>query len=284
MQLCGAIDAESWLDTWRNSQEMDPYEVYAIRYGHHERRASLNFLGGDPHDGPMPLDYFVWLIRGNGINIVVDTGYDEEMAKRRKHEFILKPEVGLQMLGVDHQQIEDVIMTHIHHDHAGNHHLFPNATFHVQDSEMSFATGRGMCHHALRAPYDREDVVQMVRRLFNGKVRFHDGVQDIAPGISVHHMGGHTAGMQCVRILTRRGYMVLASDVSHFYTNFQEERPFPVLHDVFASVEAYRRLRELASTEDLIVPGHDPLVLKRFPWALSDFEGIVRLDADQIPQ
>ena len=42
----------------------DSYEVYAVRYAHHDRRASENFLGGDPHDGPMPLDYFVWAIIG----------------------------------------------------------------------------------------------------------------------------------------------------------------------------------------------------------------------------
>ena len=52
------------------------YEIYAIKYAHHERNASANFLGGDPHDGPMPLDYFVWLIRGQGREIVVDSGFN----------------------------------------------------------------------------------------------------------------------------------------------------------------------------------------------------------------
>jgi len=39
--------------------ETPVYEVYAVKYARHERRASANFLGGDPHDGPMPIDYFV---------------------------------------------------------------------------------------------------------------------------------------------------------------------------------------------------------------------------------
>ena len=57
----------------------DPqYEVYAIKYAHHERRASENFLGGDPHDGPMPLDYFVWAIHREGHPpLIVDTGFGE---------------------------------------------------------------------------------------------------------------------------------------------------------------------------------------------------------------
>ena len=58
------------------------YEIYAVKYAHHERTASQNFLGGDPHDGPMPLDYFVWLIRGNGREIVVDTGFSASMATK----------------------------------------------------------------------------------------------------------------------------------------------------------------------------------------------------------
>ena len=41
-----------------------PYEIYAIKYAEHHRLAGENFIGGDPHNGPMPLDYFVWAIRG----------------------------------------------------------------------------------------------------------------------------------------------------------------------------------------------------------------------------
>lgn len=59
------------------------YEVYAIKYAHHERTAAQNFLGGDPHDGPMPMDYFIWLVRGQGLEIVVDTGFGAATAARR---------------------------------------------------------------------------------------------------------------------------------------------------------------------------------------------------------
>jgi len=65
---------------------LEPYEIYAIRYGHLERNASANFLGGDPHDGPMPLDYFVWAIVGNGRTIVVDLGFEAEQARLRGME------------------------------------------------------------------------------------------------------------------------------------------------------------------------------------------------------
>lgn len=261
---------------------MQPYEVYAIRYAHHERSASSNFLGGDPEDGPMPLDYFVWLIKGQGKAYVVDTGFDEAMARKRGREFTLAPELGLKALGVDHNMVSDVIITHMHHDHAGNHHLFPSACFHLQDKEMAYATGPAMCHHTLRHPYEEGDVTHMVSRVFRGHVCFHEGAEDIAPGLSVHWLGGHTHGMQCVRVWTRRGWLVLASDATHFYANMNESRPFPAVHDVLQGLEAYKKLRALASSDDLIIPGHDPLVLLRFPAVDVNLPGIVRLDADPV--
>jgi glyoxylase-like metal-dependent hydrolase (beta-lactamase superfamily II) len=110
-------------------------------------------------------------------------------------------------------------------------------------------------------------------------VRFHDGDAELAPGISLHRIGGHTKGLQAVRVHTRAGWIVLASDASHLYANMQEERPFPAVFDVGEMIEGYRRLRELADAPDLIVPGHDPLVMKRYPAAGPGLDGIaVRLD------
>ncbi|HSR71825.1 MAG TPA: MBL fold metallo-hydrolase, partial [Kiloniellales bacterium] len=158
-----------------------PYEVYAIRYAHHERRASENFIGGDPHNGPMPLDYFVWAIRGNGRVFVLDTGFDAATAKQRGRTFLNDPGECLRRLEIDPASVADVIVSHMHYDHCGNHDMFPAARYHLQDREMAFCTGRSMCHAALAAPFDAEDVAAMVRRVFAGRVRFHDGDSQLAP-------------------------------------------------------------------------------------------------------
>ena len=261
-----------------------PYEVYAIRYARHERTARVNFLGGDEHDGPMPLDYFVWLIRGDAGTFVVDTGFDAEVAKARGRQLITPVGAGLAALGVEAASVEDVIVTHMHYDHAGNHHLFPRARYHLQDAEMEFCTGRAMTHAALRHAYAADDVAEMVRKLFGGRVEFNAGEDELAPGLSVHHIGGHTKGLQAVRVWTRRGWLVLASDASHFYANMDEGRPFPIVHDVAAMLEGHRTLMKLASHDDLVIPGHDPLVLRRFPPPRPDVAGhIARLDADPLP-
>ena len=266
------------------STPLQPYEVYAIRYAHNPRRASQNFIGGDPHDGPMPHEYYVWLIRGNGRNWLVDTGFDAAMASKRDRPRLRCPSEGLALLGVSAADIHDVIITHMHYDHAGNEDLFRGATYHLQDLEMSYVTGRHMCHHALAHPFECDDVVAMVRRLFRGTLQFHDKTEELAPGLSVHHIGGHTQGLQAVRVWTRRGWVVLASDAAHFYANLFEGRPFPILHSLADMMEGHRTLRKLASSDEHIIPGHDELVLKKYPAPRPELEGIVvRLDVDPKP-
>lgn len=255
------------------------YELYAIKYAHHARRASENFIGGDPHDGPMPLDYFVWLIRGDGREIVVDTGFSAAVAAKRGRDHLRCPTAGLGLLGVDSKQVKDVVITHLHYDHVGNFDLFPAATLHLQDLEMRYATGRHMSEAQFGGAYDVEDVVGMVRRAYAGRVRFHDGDAELHPGVSLHLIGGHTLGLQVVRVRTRRGWVVLASDASHFYANMEQERPFPIVWSVADMVQGYRRLRALADSIAHIIPGHDPLVMERYPAVSQDTQGVIaRLD------
>ncbi|HTT40847.1 MAG TPA: N-acyl homoserine lactonase family protein [Burkholderiales bacterium] len=260
---------------------LEPYEIYAIRYAHHDRRASENFIGGDPHDAPMPLDYFVWAIRSQKQTFVLDTGFDAEMAKRRKREFLRSPGEGLKAIGIDPAKVEDVVISHMHYDHVGNHTLFPNARYHLQDREIAYCTGRYMCHPTMRYPYEPEDVAAVVRRLFDGRVQFHDGEDELAPGLTLHHVGGHTMGLQVLRVWTARGWVVLASDASHFYANMNQGRPFPIVYNVGEMLEGHRTMRRLASSANHVIPGHDPLVLKRYPPARPELEGVVvRLDVE----
>jgi glyoxylase-like metal-dependent hydrolase (beta-lactamase superfamily II) len=255
------------------------YEVYALKYAHHARRASENFIGGDSHDGPMPLDYFIWLIRGGGREIVVDTGFSAAMARKRGREHLRCPAQALSLLGVDAAQVKDVVITHLHYDHAGNFELFPAAALHLQELEMRYATGRYMCSECFRGAFEAEDVVGVVRRLYEGRVRFHDGDAEIAPGVSVHRVGGHTMGLQVVRVATRAGWLVLASDASHFYANMDQARPFPIVWSVADMIDGYERMRSLAGSSGRIIPGHDPLVMARHPAPEAALEGVaVRLD------
>jgi glyoxylase-like metal-dependent hydrolase (beta-lactamase superfamily II) len=259
----------------------DIHEVYAIRYGQHARRSPENFIGGDPHDVLQPLDYFVWAIVGPSGTIVVDTGFDEVMGRCRQRQIVKPVGDGLLALGIAPESVEAVIISHMHYDHCGNYDLFPRARYHLQDREMAYATGRCMCHQQTRLPFEVEDVVAMVRKVFSGRAAFHDGEAEIVPGVTVHHIGGHSMGLQSVRVKTRRGHVVLAADATHLYAHFESGRVFPIVYNVGDVLEGYETLKKLATSPRHIVPGHDPLVLARYPAAKPGLEGwIARVDAE----
>ncbi|MFA5662907.1 N-acyl homoserine lactonase family protein [Castellaniella sp.] len=260
--------------------DLPVHEVHAIRYARHERTARDNFVGGDPHENhAMPMDYFVWVVRGPERVLVVDTGFNARVAAARGREFLRCPVASLALLGIEPQTVEDVVITHLHYDHVGNFDRFPSARFHVQDREVSFATGRHMRHASLRAAYEAHDVAEFVLRVFEERVVFHDGDETLYPGISLHWVGGHTAGLQVVRVHTRKGWLVLASDASHYYANMEGRRPFPIVYNVGEMLEGHEKVYRLADSADLVIPGHDPAVMARFPAASAELAGIIaRLD------
>jgi len=239
-----------------------PYRIYAVRYAHRACTSSEAFYG-DYHRSPMTMDYFVWALRSDTHTVVVDLGFTEAVGTRRGRQFLRCPGRGLAELGIDAASVEHVILSHFHYDHVGNYALFPRATFHVQDAEMAFYTGRSAAQPAFRHSVEVDDVCALVRLNYEGRLRFVDGEGEIVPGVRVHRVGGHTTGMQITTVATTRGQAVVASDASHYYRNFEARIPFNTLHDLPGMYRAFDRIRELASAPELILPGHDPLVLER---------------------
>ena len=245
----------------------DIYNIWCLRYGRVAgRRVHDNFSIRDMHDGPMPLDLFVWVVRNRHRTILVDTGFSLRAARERNFTLDFDPIDGLQRVGIEPGSIEDVIITHLHFDHAGNIDRFGKARFHVQDTEVGFAAGRCMCDRFMRRPFDVEDIVTLIRRTYEGRVVFHDGDTAPFPGISLHCLPGHSKGVQAVKVLTPRGPVLLASDVSHYYANFLRKAPFGLTVDAIATLKSYKRLMELTGGEvERIIPGHDPKVRHLYP-------------------
>lgn len=261
----------------------DVWELYAVKYAHlPERVSSENFIGADPHDmSPMPLDYFVWAAVSGDRTIVIDTGFETKEATNRGRTLLRSVTEGLATVGISASSVEDVIVTHLHYDHIGGYEEFPAARFHVQEAEMRFATGPHMCSPTTNKSFAAWHIAGMVHRLFEGRVAFHDGTAEIAPGITVHLVGGHSLGLQVVRVKTRRGYVVVASDATHFYANMERGLAYPIVMDMGQVVRGWQTLHDLADSRHHIVPGHDPLVTANYPAVSKDLEGIaVRLDAD----
>jgi glyoxylase-like metal-dependent hydrolase (beta-lactamase superfamily II) len=258
--------------------DLPEYELFAIRYAMRDAKRADQFIGGDPHDGPMPMDYFLWVAKGPR-TFIIDTGFTAEVAKKRARTHLRDPIEALKLVGVDADSVEDVILTHLHYDHVGNFHRFPKAQFHLQETELHYAVGRHMRYPRLAHSFEVEDVVGVVRLNYAKRVLFYNGAAELTPGITVHPVGGHSAGLQFVKVHTRRGWVVVASDVTHFYENMMTGRPYTTAFHVGGMLEAFDTLRAHAATPQHIVPGHDPLVMKFYPAPSPELEGIVvRLD------
>lgn len=242
------------------------WHVYALKYaGRNDRTRADSFIFDDNHDVAHPIDYFIWVLKSADRTIVVDSGYDAAEGARRGRPTERDPAEALAALDIRAEDVETLIITHLHYDHAGGLARFPNARIHLQTAEMAYATGPCMCHDVLRMPFTADHVCEMVKRVYSGRVMFHEGDGEIADGVTVHRVGGHSRGLQIVRVRTAAGWMVLASDAAHFYENAFARKPFPIVVDVEDMLAGFDILHRLSSRRALIIPGHDPLVMRAFP-------------------
>ncbi len=259
----------------------DPvYEVFALRYGARTdwTRAKSYMNDANPNT-PDAIDYFLWVIRNADRTIVVDTGFDAATAERYKRTPFEDPTAQLKRFGVDAASVDDVIVTHMHFDHVGALPAYGKARFHLQEADLAYATSPSMKYDFLRFAYDRVHVGQMLDHVYSGRAKFYDGDDDIAPGISVHRVDGHAIGLQVVRVNTARGWVVLASDAAAYIEQFADYRVSPAVVDAEAMLHGYDRLRQLASSEDHIITGHDPITSLIYPRVPGIDANVFRVDA-----
>lgn len=258
------------------------WEVYALKYAERNTRTRADsFIFDDDHASQHDMDYFVWVLKSGDKTIVVDTGYDAQEAQRRDRPILRDPAKSLEVLDINPETVDTVIITHLHYDHAGGLDRYPNAKFHLQKTEMEYATGPCMCSHVLQMPFTADHICEMVQKVYSGRVIFHDGDGVVDDGVSVHCVGGHSRGLQVVRVKTAEGYMCLASDASHYYENFLLQKPFPIVVDLENMITGFNAIQKLASKKELVIPGHDPAVTHAFP-SVGNTKFVWRLDKGPI--
>jgi glyoxylase-like metal-dependent hydrolase (beta-lactamase superfamily II) len=157
-----------------------------------------------------------------------------------------------------------VLVSHLHWDHWAGHAAFPAAEFWIQRDEVAFWTGPAGRHEVYRQLASPAAMGELVTLNYGKRVRLLDGDREVLPGLSVHRVGGHTAGLQIVSVETARGRVVLASDASHFYRNLERRQPVQLITDLPAMLAAFETIESLAGRTGPIVAGHDPLVAERF--------------------
>lgn len=260
----------------------DLYEVLALRYAEFETPLAPLFIPALAEPSRVTMDYFVWVVRNRHRTVVIDTGFTAETAHRRGRRLLRCPGEALRSIGIDPSADSDVVMTHLHYDHAGNTALFSGARFHLQARELAFATGPFMSnpHPAMGGMYEAGDIADFAQLNFSGRLRLQDGDDELFPGIGLELVGGHSPGLQIVKVATARGPVVVAGDACHFYRHLRDRLPFHVSVDLREVMAGYERIEELAGGDlSRIVPGHDRKVVECFPALDSRSKGLtVRLD------
>jgi len=239
------------------------YEVYALKYDERDTTTCQFFHREATHD-KLTLHYFVWLILGGPKPILVDTGFKEDDARARGIRNYVSPATVVERVGVKAYEIPTALITHLHYDHWAGHSLFPNAEFWIQGEEVAFWTGPFGRTPAFRGSANVDALARLVTLNYANKIRIVEGDQQVWPGIRVHRVGGHTAGLQIVTVETKRGPVVLTSDASHFYHNVETRQPVQIITNLPEMLTAFDTIDALAGSTRLVVAGHDPEVADRF--------------------
>jgi len=249
-------------------QSHPTYEVYALSYGVYPDFPVSALLAGADKTRKIDLQMMIWLIKGpGGKNILVDTGcYHENVVKGKGIKDLIKASDAVAKLGLSAADITDVIITHMHWDHADGMDLFPNAKIWIQKDEYGYYTGAAWQAGGKSGGIEPDDVLTLVRLNMAHKVMMVEGDdREIIDGIKVYTVGRHTFASQYVSVRTASGTVVIASDNMYLYENLEKHAPIAQTFDADSNLKAQDRMKQIATRPDLIVPGHDPAVFVKFP-------------------
>lgn len=255
-------------------------KIFAVKYATRSAQTKSYYHGhSDPHENTTSdMDYFVWVIQDENHTILVDCGFTKETAEKRGRTYLHSPVDSLASLGISPNDVDYIIISHLHYDHIGNITRFPKAKFFIQEKEMSFWTGKYAGKKEFKHHIEVEDVLTLVEENFNNRVIFVNGNKQIFPGIEVILAPGHSAGLQMVAITDGNSRILLTSDASHFYNHYQEDRLFSTLDNLPGMYDSLEMIREEENRGSIIVPGHDPLVMEKFE-KLEGHDLIVRINS-----
>jgi glyoxylase-like metal-dependent hydrolase (beta-lactamase superfamily II) len=244
------------------------YEVYALSYGNYPNFPVSALIAGADKDRKIDLQMMVWLLKGpGGRNILVDTGcYHESVVNGKGIQNLIKASEAIAKLGLSAADITDVVITHMHWDHADGMDLFPKAKIWIQKDEYAYYTGAAWQAGGKHGGIEPEDVLTIVKLNTQNRVNLVDGDdREIIDGVRVYTGGRHTFASQYVGVRTAGGTAILASDNMYLYENLEKHAPIAQTFDAESNLKAQDRMRQIASRPDLIVPGHDPAVFVKFP-------------------
>ena len=260
-----------------SAQPAPKYEVYAVQYAVLPQFPVSALVSGADKDRKIDIAMLVWVVRGGGHVVLFDTGfYRKKFLVEWKPRNFAKPSEAVGRLGIKPQDVTEVIISHAHWDHLDGADLFPKATVYIQKDEYQYYTGEAWQSDSTHGGIDADDMQALLKANTAGRLKFVNGDdQEVLPGLRCYSGARHTWQSQYCAVQTRSGTVVLASDNMYLYENLEKHAPIAQTLDAAANLRAQDRMKELAAKPELIVPGHDPAQLRRFPKVA---EGVVRID------
>ena len=258
------------------------YEVLAVRYGARTASKSDSYLNyhvyGEP-DVEFPMDYYFWVVRNGERTILFDCGFGAEAGRRRGRTLLVDPVTALTALGIDAATVTQLVVTHAHYDHIGNLQSFPAAEIVIARREFEFWTGPYAGRIQFAHSTEPDELDRLAAAAAQGRVRMVDDTLDLAPGIELVVVGGHTPGQLVAQVAVHDeaggpGAVILAADALHFYEELERDRPFFVVADLLDMYRGFDTLREMSEDPGrLLVAGHDAEVPDRFPGRVPGVPG-----------
>jgi glyoxylase-like metal-dependent hydrolase (beta-lactamase superfamily II) len=251
------------------AQAPPAYDIYMVRFAGFHGFPVAELVKGADTARRTDLAFIVGVLKGNtGHTVLLDAGfYRPQFLAAWKPFDYQRPSDAVAKAGVSPAAVTDIIISHVHWDHLDGADLFPNARIWIQKAEYEHYVGANGL--PLDEAIDTVDATMLAQLNRAGRVQLVDGdAREVIPGITLYTGGRHTFASQYAGVQTAKGIVVLASDNMYMFENLAKHEPIGATFspaDSASNLQAQDRMRHIASSLRLIIPGHDPQIFVRFP-------------------
>lgn len=230
--------------------EIEDLKVYAVKYG--MSNYPSKFIFASRSGGSEKFGWMCYLVQYNGRNILIDAGFTDK-GKVEKFRLDYKaPAELLKSIGVNPEDIDDIVVTHFHFDHAEGITAFPNANIIVQKWELEEMEKNPLLKDYLNKKKEDEQIITFVNDYRIDNV------------VVVERISGHTKGSCSVKIANRKQIIFLPGDEVYLSKNYRYNSPSGTFYDYKNIREYTRQLYKLSLVPGIkIYPFHDPYIVKK---------------------